>query len=179
MLLPILIHASPILILALPILILWLGVWLHIFLHWTDTTQLGSTLGNELASSVTSPESSANQNWTPSARGSQSESSIMEPESSTKQNWVLGHPSRALRHPRAFDLGGGPFSVLGSSRLAIAYLNTWGSSNPPPSDQLTLLLLIGDIVIVSSVWIPDHSIELITIGVFVMGALCSPDDCST
>ena len=53
------------------------------------------------------------------------------PESSANQN-------RLLRHPRALGYGGGPFSALGSSRPAIAYLNTCGP--PPPShDQLTLL----------------------------------------
>ena len=48
---------------------------------------------------------------------SQSESSITSPESSANQN-------RALHHPRALGYGGRPFSALGSSRLAIAYLNT-------------------------------------------------------
>ena len=48
---------------------------------------------------------------------SQSESSITSRESS-------------LRLPRALGSGGGPFSALGSSRLAIAHLNTWGT--PPP-----------------------------------------------
>ena len=64
---------------------------------------------------------------------SQSESSITSPESSANQN-------RALRHPRALGSGWRPFSALGSSRLAIAYLKTLGSS-PPCADQLTLLLL--------------------------------------
>ena len=59
---------------------------------------------------------------------SQSESSITSPESS-------------LRHPRALSSGGGPVSALGPSRLAIAYLNTWGPPPPPLPDQLTLLLL--------------------------------------
>ena len=31
----------------------------------------------------------------------------------------------------ALGSDGGPFSALGSSRLAIAYLKTWGSANPP------------------------------------------------
>ena len=55
---------------------------------------------------------------------SQSESSITSLESSANQNRPLHHPSRVLRHPRALGYGGGPFSALGSSRLAIAYLNT-------------------------------------------------------
>ena len=46
---------------------------------------------------------------------------------------------RVLRHPRALCSGGGPFSAVGSSRLAIAYLNTWGS--PPPSPHLVCSLL--------------------------------------
>ena len=46
------------------------------------------------------------------------------------QNQALRHPSRALRQPRA----------LGSSRFAIAYLNTLASSGHLPP-QLTLLLL--------------------------------------
>ena len=48
---------------------------------------------------------------------SQSESSITSPESAANQN-------RILRHPGAPGLGPGPFFALGSSRLAIAYLNT-------------------------------------------------------
>ena len=74
--------------------------------------------------------SSANQNRTlrhPSrhrrALSSQSESSITSPESSANQN-------RAFRHPRALGSCGGPFSALGSSRLATAYLNTWGPPTP-------------------------------------------------
>ena len=67
--------------------------------------------------------------------GSHSNSSITSTESSANQN-------RVLRHPRALGLGGGPFSALGSSRLAIAYLNTWGPP-PPPSALLTLLLLLS------------------------------------
>ena len=61
---------------------------------------------------------------------------------SANQNGVLRHPSRQpfrFEHPRALGKGGGPFWDLGSSRLAIAYFNTWGP--PPPSDLLTLLLL--------------------------------------
>ena len=135
MLLPILIHASPNLIHALPILIHWLGFLFSApnLIHWTDTTRLGSqsesstreplALDSQSESSITSPESSANQNRAPSALGSQSESSITSPEWSANQN-------RALRHPRCLGSGGGPFSALGSSRLAIAYLNTWG---PPPT----------------------------------------------
>ena len=61
----------------------------------------------------------------------------------------IEHPSRQPEHPsrhyvtRELSAPGRPFSALGSSRLAIAYLNTWGSSDPPPPppDQLTLLLL--------------------------------------
>ena len=52
---------------------------------------------------------------------------------------------RVLRDPRALGSGGGPFSALGSSRLAIAYLNTKGPqppSPPLPPDLLTLLLLL-------------------------------------
>ena len=66
--LPILIHVLPIFIHALPILIQWLGFWLHILIHWTYTTRLGSqsesstrepsALGSQLESSITSPESS-------------------------------------------------------------------------------------------------------------------------
>ena len=36
--------------------------------------------------------------------------------------------------------GGGPFSALGSSRTAIAYVKTWRVLHPPP-DLLTILLL--------------------------------------
>ena len=49
---------------------------------------------------------------------------------------------RVLRHPRALCSGGGPFSALGWSRLAIVCLNTYGPPlHPPSSDLLTLLLL--------------------------------------
>ena len=60
-----------------------------------------------------SESSAANQNPRQPIKilGSQSESSITSPESS-------------LRHSRALGSGGGPFLALGSSRLAIAYLNT-------------------------------------------------------
>ena len=47
--------------------------------------------------------------------GSQSESSVTSPESS-------------LRHTRELSAPGGPFSALGSSRFALANLNTLGSS---------------------------------------------------
>ena len=60
---------------------------------------------------------------------SQSESSITSPESS-------------LRHPRALGSGGGPFSALGSSRLAIAFLNTWGPPHPTWSAH-TLTTCVG------------------------------------
>ena len=53
----------------------------------------------------------------PSNFVNQSESSITSPKSSASQNGVL-------RHPRALGLGGGPVSALGSSGLAIAYINT-------------------------------------------------------
>ena len=144
MLLPILKHALPILIHRLgsrlhnlihasPILIHWLVFRLHIL--YNEPTRLGSqsesrTLGSQSESSITSPELSANQHRVlrhpsrqPRALGSQSESSITSPESSANQNCVL-------RHPRALGWGGGPFSALGSNRLAIACLiTTWG---PPP-----------------------------------------------
>ena len=71
---------------------------------------------------------------------SQSEPSITSPDLSANQN-------RVIRHPRALGLGGGPFSALGSSRLAIIYLNTWAAPPPPPSDLLTTLLLIPEIEI--------------------------------
>ena len=93
-----------ILIHALPILIHWLGFRLQILIHalpipipWVGSCRLG----NQSESSITSPESSANQN-------------------------------RALRQLRSLGLGGGPFSALGSSRLAIAYPNTWRPPTPPP-----------------------------------------------
>ena len=96
----------------------------------------------------------------PKTFGSQSESSITSAESNTLQlrqpirieyyvtRLVIQSessntsPESSLGHPRALGSGGGPFLVLGSSRLALAYLNTWG---PPPHlpDQLKLLLLRG------------------------------------
>ena len=76
--------------------------------------------------------------WTDTTRlgsnlGSQSESSNTSPESSTYQN-------RVLRHPRALGYGWRTFSALGLSWLAIAYLNTLGSSTPPASSAHTLTL---------------------------------------
>ena len=58
------------------------GSRLHILIHWTNTTRLGNyprTLGNESASSITSPESSANEHPRLSA---------------ANQNQVLRNPSR-------------------------------------------------------------------------------------
>ena len=89
--------------------------------------------------------------------GSQSKSSVTRVEhtrlSATNQNRVLRNPSRqltALRHTRELSAPGGPFSALGSSQLAIAYLNTWGPPDqpppPPPPPQLTLLLLTWEVV---------------------------------
>ena len=63
--------------------------------------------------------SSANQNRAqkkPFNFVSQSESSIRSPDSSANHN-------RVLRHPGGLGSGGGPFSALGLSRLAVAYLN--------------------------------------------------------
>ena len=56
--------------------------------------------------------------WNGRIVGSQSESSTKNPHISS------ANQIRALRHPRALGQGGGPFSTLGSNRLAIAYLNT-------------------------------------------------------
>ena len=58
----------------------------------------------------------------------------------------IGYHS-AEKNPNALGSGGRPFSALGSSRLAIAYLNTWRVYHPPPPppDQLTLLLLMSDL----------------------------------
>ena len=58
------------------------------------------------------------------AVGSQSQSSTKTPK--------IRQPIRieyyvTQKHPKALGLGGGPISALGSTRLAIAYLNTWGS----------------------------------------------------
>ena len=143
------IHASPILIHALPILIHWLGfrlsapypntcitylntlTRLHILLHWTDTTRQPIRIEIPRLSA-------ANQNRDPSALGSQSESSITSPESSANQN-------RVLRHPRAFGYGGGRFSALGSSRLAIAYLDTWRPPTPPPPTTWSAHTLTTDV----------------------------------
>ena len=55
---------------------------------------------------------------TPSALGSQSKSSITSPESSDNQNGVLRNPSRHYVTRELSAWGGDP------SRLAIAYLNT-------------------------------------------------------
>ena len=53
--------------------------------------------------------------------GSQSKSSTKNPKtSSANQNRV----SQCRKNPNALGLGGGPFSALGFSRLAIAYLIT-------------------------------------------------------
>ena len=101
-----------ILIHATPILIHWLGFRLHILIHC------------RLVSAA--PESSANRNRAlrhSRALGSQSESSITSPELSANQNWALPH-TRELSAPES------PFSALSSSRLAIAYLNTWGAQPP-------------------------------------------------
>ena len=92
-----------------PILIHWAELY-PISIHWTLTYYI--TVGSQSNSSISPPESSANQN-------------------------------RLLRHPRALGSGWGPFLALGSSRLAIAYLNTWGPPHRPP-DQLTLLLLTAE-----------------------------------
>ena len=74
------------------------------------------------------------------AVGGQSESSTRNPK--------LRQPIRieyyvTRKHPRALGYGWRPFSALGSIRLAIAYLNTWGLQPlpPPPLDLLTTLLL--------------------------------------
>ena len=61
------------------------------------------------------------------------------------KHWTLSYymarnQNRVLRHPRALGSGGCPFSALGSTRLAIACLNSYGPPHPP-SDLLTLLLL--------------------------------------
>ena len=95
-------------------------------IHWTDTTRLGNTLGNESTSSLQPIRTLGNE----SELGSQSESSR---QPIRIEHYVTQVVTRDLSAP------GGPFSALGSSRLAIAYLNTWGL--PPPPDQLTLLLL--------------------------------------
>ena len=76
---------------------------------------------------------------TPSPLGSQSKSSITSPESSANQNRVIRNPSR---HPRSLGSAGGLFSALGSSRLAIAYLNTSGTSGPPTTTAHTLTTCI-------------------------------------
>ena len=100
------------------------------------------------------PESAANQNR---ARKKPS-NFVSQPELSTEKTIHFRQPIRieyyitrdvsqsessitsSLRHPRALGSGWRPFSALGFSRLAIAYLNTLGSPGPLPH-QLTLLLL--------------------------------------
>ena len=57
----------------------------------------------------------------------------MSPESSANRN-------RVLRHPTALGSGVGPFSALGSSRLAVAYLKTWGTPPTPPPHLICLIL---------------------------------------
>ena len=63
------------------------------------------------------PESSANQNRTLRHRV------VTRELSAANQNRVLRHPSRHYV-TRKLSAPGGPFSALGSSRLAKAYLNT-------------------------------------------------------
>ena len=49
---------------------------------------------------------------------------------------MSANQNRVLRHPRALGSGGGPFSALGSSWLAIAYLITYGPPPPPAVSSL-------------------------------------------
>ena len=96
---------------------------------------------------------------------SQSISSITSPESSANQN-------RALRHPRALGSGGGPFSALGSRRLAIALLNTCGPPPPPPRQLCSLFyylrpywqhrLLVGSHVAVGGIEVPPQYFKLVS-----------------
>ena len=93
----------------------------------------------------------------PSVLGSQSESTITSPESSANQNRVLRHPSRQpIRSEhyvtrveyyvtRELSAPGNPFLAIGSSRLAIAYLNTWGPWTPPTWSANTLTTKLRDV----------------------------------
>ena len=125
MLLPILIHASPTLIHALPILIHGLGFrlsapYLNTCIAYLNTSSWLSApnLNTCIAFLNTLSRFSAPYLNSLNRLGSQSESSITSPESS--ESSITSNP-RALGAWRSF---------LGSSRLAIAYLNTWGTSTP-------------------------------------------------
>ena len=91
-------------------------------------TRLGNTLGSRLHILIHC------------RLGNQSESSTLGKNEHyvnrvvNHHNRALRHPSRqprALRHTRELSAPGRPFSALGSSRLALSYLNTCGSSTPP------------------------------------------------
>ena len=87
-------------------------------------TRLGNTLDSRLHILIHCRLGSQSESNT---LGSREKTNITSPESPANQNRVLRNPSR---HPRALSSGWGPFSALGSSRLAIAYLITWGSPTP-------------------------------------------------
>ena len=104
-----------------------LGSRLHILIHCRFGSQSeSSTLGSRQNRTLRQPSRQPIRiEYYVTRVVSQSESSITSPESS-------------LRHPRALGSGWRPFSALGSSRLAIAYLNTLGSSPPLCSSAHTL-----------------------------------------
>ena len=154
------------------ILIHWVGFRLSAPYLNTLPTRLGNTLGSRLSAPYLNTLPTRLGNTLGSRLhilihcrfGSQSESSTL----GSRQNRTLRQPSRqpirieyyvtrvvsqsessitsSLRHPRALGSGGRPFSALGSSRLAIAYLNTLGSSTPLRWSAHTLTTIVSQAV---------------------------------
>ena len=152
-------YRMPILKHALPILIYWLGFRLHILIHAlpilthllgfrlsapylntciTYPNTLGRLSAPYLNTCITYLNILSRFSGRPTRQPIRIEHYVTRELSAADQNRVLRHPSRhyVTREPSA---PGRPFSVLGSIRLAIAYLKTWGSTTPPPPpNQLTL-----------------------------------------
>ena len=85
---------------------------------------------------------------------------------------------RVLRHPRALGSGGSPFLNLGSGRLAIAYLKTWG--HPPPRLVCSIFYYSLEIYGLSEqrffkcFWEFSSSLELLFVFQLVSGKFRSP-----
>ena len=117
-----------ILIHVLTILIHWLGFRLSVPYLNTCITYLNTLIRLSALRSISCRLSSAANQKRPLHHPSRQPIRI---EHQKNPSISSANQNRVLRHPRELSAPGGPFSALGSRRLAIAYLNTWETSKPP------------------------------------------------